>query len=519
MSQSDQDKDAIIAALREENAAQKERIALLEQKVDYLIKQLYGKKSEKLDPSQLELLLNPEEAKKPDAAECDQDVPAADQEQENPAGKPRRKRQSRLRKSMESLPCIEEVIDPDEVKENPEAFRRIGEEVSERLEVSPARYYRKRTVRPTYVSKIGPQGAPNTAVLPAPLLEGSVLSASLAADILSKKYCYHMPFQRQEWELRTAYGIEISRALMCCWHGHLAGVLEPLYKLIASDLRNSGYLQVDETPIGYLEPGHGKTKTGYMWVYHNPEAGVLYDWHSSRAGTCLDNILIDKITGEHFKGVMQTDGYSAYIAWLLDKIDIIRAACLAHIRRKFIEAKDDHPAHVAAVLKLIARIYVIEAELRESGADAGQRLAVRQTRTRPVLDELYQTIIGLSQRNDILPKGPLGKALTYAKGQWSATAAWTEYGEIELDNNGVENRIRPTKLGAKNWLFIGGEDTGWRTAVIYTMIENVRYHGKDPRAYLEWVFERLPAMTNQQDLRELLPAAWVERQNAGAKSA
>lgn len=512
MSQSDQDKDAIIAA-------QKERIALLEQKVDYLIKQLYGKKSEKLDPGQLELLLNPEEAKKPDAAECDQDVPAADQEQENPAGKPRRKRQSRLRKSIESLPCIEEVIEPAEVKENPEVFRRIGEEVSERLEVTPARYFRKRIVRPTYVSILDPEGAPNTAALPAPLLEGSVLSASLAADILSKKYCYHMPFQRQEWELRTVYGIEISRALMCHWHGHLAGALEPLYKLIASDLRNSGYLQVDETPIGYLEPGHGRTKTGYMWVYHNPEAGVLYDWHSSRAGTCLDNILIDKTTGEYFKGVLQTDGYSAYLAWLLDKADIIRAACLAHIRRKFIEAKDDHPAHVAAVLKLIARIYAIETELRESGADAGQRLTVRQTRTRPVLEQLYQTIIGLSQRNDILPKGPLGKALSYAKGQWSATAAWTEYGEIELDNNGVENRIRPTKLGAKNWLFIGGEDTGWRTAVIYTMIENVRRHGKDPRAYLEWVFERLPGMTNQQDLRELLPAAWVGQQNAGAKSA
>ncbi len=510
MSQSEQDKDAIIAELREQNA-------LLQQKVDYLIRQLYGKKSEKLDPGQLELLLNPEEAKKPDAAELNEDDLAA--EQEKPASKPRKPRQSRLRRSIESLPCVEEVIEPVEVSDNPEAFRRIGEEVSERLEVTPPRYFRKRTVRPTYVNKLDPQSAPLTAALPAPLLEGSVLSPSLAADILTKKYCYHLPFQRQEWELKIAYGIEISRGLMCHWHSHLAGVLEPLYKLLAAELRNSGYLQIDETPIDYLEPGHGKTKTGYLWAYRNPEAGVLYDWHGSRAGTCLDNILIDKITGEHFKGVMQTDGYSAYIAWLLGKIDIIRAACLAHIRRKFIDAKDDHPQLVAMVLKLIAKLYAIEKELRQNQASAEQRLVVRQAQSRPVLDELYQTILGLSQRNDILPKGPLGKALSYALGQWSATAAWTEHGEIELDNNGVENCIRPTKLGAKNWLFIGGEDTGWRTAVVYTMIENIRCHGKCPRAYLEWVFERLPAMTNQQDLRELLPAAWLKLQADEAKSA
>jgi hypothetical protein len=147
------------------------------------------------------------------------------------------------------------------------------------------------------------------------------------------------------------------------------------------------------------------------------------------------------------------------------------------------------------------------------------RAAIRQAQSVPILNRLQKAIVKLQSRSSILPKSQLGKALSYALGQWERSEAWIKHGRIEIDNNRVENAVRPTKLGAKNWMFIGAEDTGQRSAVIYTLIENVRRHGKDPRAYLQWVFERMPGMTNQDDLRQLLPAAWLKRQNGVAKSA
>jgi hypothetical protein len=365
-------------------------------------------------------------------------------------------------------------------------------------------------------------------MLPTPLLEGSVLSPSLAADILSKKYCYHMPFARQQWELKVAYGLDISRTMMCHWHDKLAYLVEPLYKLIASGLRNSNYLQADETPIKYLAPGKGKTATGYLWVYNNPSFGVLYDWHSSREHTCLDNILIDPQTGKHFKGVLQCDGYAGYLKWIKKRKRILRAACLAHIRRKFFEAKDDHPKITAWILRQIGQLYQIEGlfhdeldthRLGKACAQPGLRKVMRRWQSAPVLYRLGKALEMLNKRSSILPGSPLGKAISYALKQRTGVLAWLNYGEVELDNNRAENAVRPTKLGAKNWMFIGAEDTGQRTAVIYTLIENVRRHGKDPRAYLQWVFERLPAMSNQDDLCALLPSAWIKQQSAQAKSA
>ena len=233
-------------------------------------------------------------------------------------------------------------------------------------------------MRPTYVKKGDPEAVPTTAPLPVPLLEGSVLTASLGAHLLTEKFCYHQPFWRQEWKLRATHGIELTRNLMCHWHNHLADQLLPIYNLIGASLRASDYLKVDETPIKYLDPGTGKTSTGQFWVYHHADHGPLYDWHTSRANTCLERILLGSAGDAPFAGYLQSDGLRAYTTFIARQPEntITPVSCLAHIRRKFVEAKGDHPKITAWILYQIgqdlrARERVAREPRRPRGAKTG----------------------------------------------------------------------------------------------------------------------------------------------------
>lgn len=493
------------------------------ERVEYLIRQLFGSKSEKLDPGQLELLLDPDGAKKPEAAGPDEEGPATE---DRPKRCGRRRRQ-RLRDSMAGLPERSRELIPDEVLADPAAYDRLGEERSERLMVDPARYWRDVLVRPCFVRRGDPDAKPVIAPLPPALLEGSVLTASLGASLLNAKFVLHQPFYRQEWALHHAHGIDLDRALMCHWQSHLADLLRPLWQLIAGDIRTSGYVQADETPIDYLQPGSGKAQTGYLWTYHAPGRDlILYDWQVSRAHECLEAILKAPPAepgGEDFTGLLQTDGYVAYRTWIdkQPKDRITHASCLAHVRRDFLAATGDHPRLTGWILRQIGHLYAIEKRLRKSRAGPALRHAVRRAESLPIHRRLARLFEKLIARHAITPRSPLGEALGYARRQWPLLLPVLEDGRAEIDNNLVENGIRPTKLGAKNWLFIGRESTGWQSAVIDTLVENVRRAGHDAEAYLRWVFERLPGMTNQDDLRALLPAAWIrlqgdERRNAAA---
>jgi transposase len=484
------------------------------EKVEYLIRQLYGSKSEKLDAAQLELLLDADGAKKPDAAGPEEEGPAA----EDKPGRRGKRRKQRLRDSMAGLPERVEELIPEEVRADPAGYDRLGEERSERLRVDPARYWRDVLVRPWFVRRGDPDAKPVIAPLPPALLESSVLSASLGANLLNAKFVLHQPFYRQQWALLHAHGIDLDRTLMCHWQGHLAELLRPLWQLIAGDIRRSGHVQADETPIDYLQPGSGKAQSGYLWTYYAPgEDLILYDWQTSRAHDCLDAILKAPVTepgGEDFTGLLQTDGYAAYRTWI-DKQPaqtITHVSCLAHIRREFHEARHDHPRLSGWILRQIGQLYAIEGRLRKSRAGPALRHAVRRAESLPIHRRLAKLFAKLIARHAITPRSPLGKALGYGLKQWPLLLPVIDDGRLEIDNNLVENGIRPTKLGMRNWLFIGRESTGWQSAVIYTLVENVRRAGHNPEAYLRWVFERLPAMTNQDDLRALLPAAWVQHQ-------
>lgn len=495
-----------------------------------LLKRIYGAKSEKMDHQQLLMEFLKDETKKPEAAEGNAAPPAAEQLIGTPpAPKTRARRTNKLSASLKSLPTIIREITHPDVLAAPDDYRQLGEEISERLHVKPTAFTLEIIKRLIHVRKNEIDAIPHTPPLQPCLLPGSVLTPSLAAYLLTQKFCYHSPFYREQWKLKAAYGIELTRNLMCSWHDHLAEILHPLYNILGAKFRQSNYLKIDETPIRCLQPGNGKTATGYFWVYHHAEHGALYDWHKSRANTSLDSILIDEESGHSFNGHLQSDGLRAYRTFIErhSTQDITPVSCLAHISRKFKEARGDFPRITARILLLIGSIYQVEKRLKEERAGSLERQRARWRESRKPYDHLVKLTIRLQRRKNIVPRSNLGKALAYAIAQLPHLEPCFSDGQIEFDNNLTENAIRPTKLGHKNppsprlrrtcWMFIGGEHTGWRSAVIYTFVEQIRRQGADPFAYFEWVFEKLMHNPPVEEHENLLPIHWIKARAEEAK--
>jgi hypothetical protein len=283
--------------------------------------------------------------------------------------------------------------------------------------------------------------------------------------------------------------------------------LKPIYEQIRTGVLAGGYVQVDETPIEYLEPGNGKTRQGYFWTFNRPGGESFFDWQTSRATACLESII-----PSNFKGVLQCDGYSAYQSFANGRGKTIElAGCWAHVRRKFYEAQEQSPKVAGWLLRQLQNLYRIEANLREHRAGPRLRQAVRAWQSRPIVERFQRALVRLKATGRYLPQSLLGQAIDYALGQWPTLEVFPKDGRIEIDNNLVENAIRPTALGKKNWLFIGDADAGQRSAIIYTVIENCRRRSLDPFSYLRDVLTRLPNMTNRQ-IPEVTPKAWAKAQ-------
>ena len=421
---------------------------------------------------QLLLELLGDAAKKPAAAAPEDQGPAA-QSQDQKEPKTRARRVSKLSESLKSLPTVvREIIHPD-VLAAPDDFRLLGAETSERLHVTPTAFTLEIIKRPTHVRKNEVDAVPLTAPLAPCLLPGSVLTPSLAAYLFTQKFCYHSTFYREQWKLKAAHGIELTRNLMCSWHDHLADRLQPLYQLIATRMREADYIKIDETPVRCLDPGAGKTASGYFWVNHHEEHGVLFDWHKSRANTCLDHILIGGDGEASFNGHLQSDGLRAYRTFIHRhaKLTITPVSCLTHIARKFKEARDEHPRIAARILLLIGSIYRVEKRMDGENAHPLDRQRARWLESRKPYDHLRKLVGKLIRLRGLTPRDGLYRALNYAIEQLPHLEPCFLSGQIKFDNNLTENAIRPTKLGHKNWMFIGGEHTGWRSAVVYTFVE------------------------------------------------
>ncbi len=481
------------ARIRQENA-------LLKQKVDLLIKRIFGAGSEKMDPKQLELLL---EGSSP--GKSPEPVSVAEAPRRSKAPFSPREKKPRL---PEHLPCVEQIVDPLPVQAEPQAWRFIGEEVSEQLDYEPARFLRRRLIRRKYVKRGDLDGAPIIAPLPPVLQERCLAAPGLLAQVIVARYCDHLPFHRQEQIYSTRHEVNIPRQTLGHWADLCADSLGIIYREINAGVVASDYIQMDETPIAYLAPGNGKTETGYFWVCNRPGGDVVFHWHASRAAKC-----VEKILPANFRGVIQCDGYAGYRSFTQspEREGRIRlAACYAHARRKFIEAQEQAPRLVGWLLRQIGHLYMIERHLREERAGPRLRQAIRSAQSRPIHERIHRALVRLKIKKRYLPQSSLGKAIDYTLGQWNGLGVFLENGRVEIDNNLVENAIRPTAVGKKNWLFVGNADAGQRGAILYTIIENCRRQSIDPYAYLREILTKLPTLTNRQ-INDWTPAAYARR--------
>ncbi len=494
-------RDAII----ERQAAE---ILVLRQTIDALTRRVFGVSSEKLDPAQLEFLLDAEEVKKPAAAAPEGLVPVAEIKDHK-----KRVKKTRAPRIPDHLPVQREELLPVEVQLEPSAFRRIGEEVREQLGFKPAEFYRVQLVRPKYVRIGNPVAKPVIAPLPPSLQERCIATPGLIAEVIDNRFVCHLPYYRQE-EIFSRLGVHIHRKTLCDWTLLASDWLSIIYREIQYEHWRCPYRQIDETPLRYLEPGSGKAQQGYLWTSNIPGESVFYHWHDGRDTAGLEALfeksdeplLSAKATDELIR-VIQCDGYSAYPSWAKDKPWIKLMGCHAHMRRKFFEAIDQDPRLCHWILNQIAHLYHIEKKLRETNAGPALRQAVRAAESRMIHQRLHKAITRLVERR-ILPKSKLGKAIKYALNQWSQLELYLDDGRIEIDNNLIENAIRPTKLGAKNWLFLGNVESGKKCAILYTIVENCRRLGINSREYLEDVLTRLPAM-KASEAASLTPANWI----------
>jgi transposase len=488
---------ALVVALRENQ--------LLRQKVDLLVRRVFGASSEKLDSAQLELLQLSAEA----AAASE--PPAAGSQEVTRTPRTRRPKAPRL---PDNLPVVEEIIDPEPVKAQPENWRQIGQEVTEQLDYEPGRFLKRRTVRRTFVHRTEPDRAPVTAALPACLQERGLAAPGLLAQVLVSKYCDHLPLYRQEQIFAQRHRLKLPRQTLARWVELAADWLHPIYQQIQTGVLAGGYVQIDETPIEYLEPGNGKTKQGYLWTVCRPGKDVFFWWNTSRAAACLDEIV-----PAAFQGTVQCDGYPAYPCFAQSREGaIILAGCWAHTRRAFHEAREQSPRISGWFLRQIQNLYRIESVLRDHKAGPALREAVRAHQSRPIVERIGRALVRFKTLGRFLPKSLMGEAINYARGQWPALQVYLGDGRVEIDNNQVENAIRPTALGKKNWLFVGEADAGQRSAIVYTIIECCRRRGFDPYTYIRDVLTRLPRMTNHQ-VHEVTPAAWQKARQQGMRAA
>ena len=292
---------------------------------------------------------------------------------------------------------------------------------------------------------------------------------------------------------------------MVDWLRLTAEWLQPIYQLIRTAVLAGDYRQVDETPLRYLDPGGGRCGTGYLWTVNRPGYGVYYQWHDSRAAHCLTQVL-----GADCAGILQCDGYAGYPSHNQQRAKpLLLAGCWAHSRRKFFAAQQAGEKDATLILYLIGHLYRAERHCRAWSPH--RRQAMRERQSRPVLTHLHQVLTLWQRRHRHLPQSLMGKAIDYTLKQWPQLMVYIDHGQVELDNNAVENAIRPTAVGKKNWLFIGHANAGQVSAILYTVVENCRRLNLNPETYLREVLTRLPAATNHT-VHTLTPQAWAAEQ-------
>lgn len=375
---------------------------------------------------------------------------------------------------------------------------RIGEEVTEVLDLVPAEFYVKRYVRPKYARPNG-EGIV-IGLLPERVIEKGIPSDRVIAQMTLDKYVYGMPLHRQIDKYRRL-GVNIPASTASDWMLKGWKHLIPLWELIKLMVINQKYLQVDESPIKVQDRNHkNNIHNGYMWVYHAPcDNLVLYDYRKGRDQSGPKEML------KNYTGIVQTDGYTVYETLYSNHPNIILVYCMAHARRKFVEALKYDKVRATEVLELMGQLYLLEQKMRDEVLTSEQRTLRRQQVAVPVLNEINKWLE--EHHEKVLPKSPLGQAIAYTMPRWKGLSAYAQHGQIEIDNNLVENAIRPLAIGRKNYLFAGSHDAADMTAAFYSFMATCKKNGINELEWLTDVLARTQTI-NHKDLYHLLPNNW-----------
>ncbi|MDQ3259955.1 MAG: IS66 family transposase [Pseudomonadota bacterium] len=372
---------------------------------------------------------------------------------------------------------------------------KIGEDVSEQLDVEPARFFVHRHIRPQYACRACE--TITAAPIPPAVIDGGLAAVGLYAWILIGKYLDHLPLYRLE-QIAARDQVILSRSTMAQWVGRIGVALQPLAERLAELLLERNVLHADETPVAQLDPGKGKTHRAYLWAYRSNvlQTGppmVVFDYQISRAGRHAQNFLAG------WRGHLMVDDFSGYKALFTD--GVTELGCVAHARRKFFDLNVAQANPIALeALNRIAALYVIEANARDMTVQA--RTQWRQEQAQPLLDSMHDWL--RQTRVMVANGGGLAKAIDYSLKRWDALSRYAADGRFPIDNNPVENIIRPIAIGRRNWLFTGSERAGQRAAAIQTLLGTAKLNGLDPAAWLRETLEKLPTCLNRE-IDSLLP--------------
>jgi transposase len=386
-----------------------------------------------------------------------------------------------------------------------QAMKRIGEDVAEKLDYQPGVFTVQRHVRGKWVCACC-EKLVQAPVAPH-IIDKGLPTTGLLAQVLVAKFLDHLPLYRQEHIFERA-GLAIARSTLAQWVGECGAQLQPLVDALTAELLEHDVLHADETPVAMLKPGNGKTHRAYLWSYcttsFNPMRAVVFDFADSRGGQHVRKFL--GLPGDErnpgWKGKLVTDDFSGYKACF--ELGVIEVGCMAHARRKFHELWVHHASPLGEqALKFFMKLYEVEREIRQLAAD--ERKTIRQEKSKPIADALHQW---LTQQRKKVPDGSAtAKAIDYSLKRWQALVRFIEDGALPIDNNWVENQIRPIAIGRNNWLFAGSLRAGKRAAAIMSLVQSARLNGHDPHAYLKDVLERLPTQPASR-IDELLAHRW-----------
>jgi transposase len=489
----------MVIGLLEEAEQRERKLRQLQHWVEQLLRARYGPRRERVDEHQLFLFaaaILVQGGKTPPASD---ETAAPKSDSKSPSRRPGHGRQ-RLPKSLKRQRVVYDLSEGQrQCPQCREALKRIGEDVSERLEYVPASLVVIEEACQKYAC---PKGCTVvTAEKPMAPIEKGLPGPGLLAHVAVSKYGDHLPLNRQE-EIFRRQGVDLPRQTMCDWMRACADLVSPLYELMKERVLDSKAVQTDDTPVPVLDPDLPRTRTGRIWTYVGDDEHpyAVYDYTPNRSRDGPEAFL------KEFRGYLQADAYSGYDHFYEEpERGIEEVACWAHSRRNFYEAQSSDLMRSTVMLAYIRLLYDVEREAREQQLKGEARRALRQAKAKPILDDIRAYLE--REQPQVLPKSPEGKAIAYTLSNWKALTRYLGDGDLEIDNNGAERSLRGVAVGRKNWMFYGSDNGGRTAAVLTSLIATSKRLGLDPFAYLRDIFERI-SRHPQTRLAELLPDQW-----------